>query len=356
MADKSPFLCKSIFQVFKLRTLERIYADKHCKSLVYRGNSEPLHSVLQSWSLEMGHTYKWVPLSSSSPLDSSSAFSKKLVPKLPYLFQGILWCIKRWFTRWRHVNLVQPNAKKHDQPSRLTIITFFPNLHMDLLRKGDFRSKYWEKLHDHIEAEKLPIDWVWFYFGSKDLSFKETVELKEECNRKSKNNQRYFLLEEFLSCKDIWKSLILFLKLHRKANGLNHLQKAFSFSDSKINFFPIMKNDWDQSFFGVGAIEKIVWAMMFVSMARKLRASPKVLYTWENQPWELALVSALRRHQSKSKVIGYEHSSVRLMDLRLFSDPRVYQGKGPEEFPMPDMLGVNSSTGLQWLRESEGVG
>jgi hypothetical protein len=90
VAEKSPFLCKSIFQVFKLRTLEKIYADKHCKSLIYRGNSKPLHSVLQSWSLEMGHTYKWVPLSSISPLDSSGAFSKKLIPKLPHLFQGIL--------------------------------------------------------------------------------------------------------------------------------------------------------------------------------------------------------------------------------------------------------------------------
>ena len=42
VAEKSPFLCESIFQTFKLRTLEKIYADKHCQGLIYHGNSEPL--------------------------------------------------------------------------------------------------------------------------------------------------------------------------------------------------------------------------------------------------------------------------------------------------------------------------
>jgi surface carbohydrate biosynthesis protein (TIGR04326 family) len=66
MAEKSPFLCESIFQTFKLRTLEKIFAGKHCQGLVYHGISEPLHSVLEAWSLDLGHSYKWV--SSSTPL------------------------------------------------------------------------------------------------------------------------------------------------------------------------------------------------------------------------------------------------------------------------------------------------
>jgi surface carbohydrate biosynthesis protein (TIGR04326 family) len=133
---------------------------------------------------------------------------------------------------------------------------------------------------------------------------------------------------------------------------LNHLSKAFFFPGSKINFFPIMKNDWNHSLFGIGAIEKIIWAVMFDAMAQKLPASPWGLYTWENQTWERALVSAWKRHRAKSRVVGYEHSSVRLMDLRLFSDKRTYEGKGIEELPIPDMLGINSSKGLEWMLES----
>jgi surface carbohydrate biosynthesis protein (TIGR04326 family) len=113
-----------------------------------------------------------------------------------------------------------------------------------------------------------------------------------------------------------------------------------------------MEDDWNHSLFGIGAIEKIIWAVMFDAMAQKLPASPWGLYTWENQTWERALVSAWKRHRTKSRVVGYEHSSVRLMDLRLFSDPRTYEGKGIEEFPVPDMLGINSSKGLEWMRES----
>jgi surface carbohydrate biosynthesis protein (TIGR04326 family) len=352
VAEKSPFLCESIFQVFKLRTLEKIYADKHCQGLIYHGSSEPLHSTLKAWSQGLGHHYKWVPSSVESSARSSDRFGRKIILKLPHLLQGIAWLLKKWFDRWRHVKPVQLNAEKFDQTPRPTIVTFFPNVHMGQVSKGDFRSKYWERLHDYLEAKKLPVDWVWFYFDSKDISFKESVRLKDECNRKSNNNQKHFLMEEFLGCGGLWKSFVLFLKLRRKANGLHHLRKEFLLPDSKINFFPIMEGDWNHSLFGIGAIEKILWAIMLDAMAKKLPTSPWGLYTWENQTWERSLVSAWKRHRPDSKVIGYEHSSVRLMDLRLFSDPKTYEGKGIEEFPAPDMLGINSSKGLEWIRES----
>jgi surface carbohydrate biosynthesis protein (TIGR04326 family) len=352
VAEKSPFLCESIFQTFKLRTLEKIYADKHCQGLIYHGNSEPLHSVLEAWSLDLGHSYKWVSSSTDKSARSNDGFGRKNFRKLPHLIQGIAWFIRKWFSIWRHVKPVHPNAEECDPTPRPTIVTFFPNAHMDQLTKGDFRSKYWEKLHDYIEKEKIPVDWVWFYFGSKDLSYEKSVKLKDKCNQNPNSNQRYFLLEEFLSCGCLWKSFVLFLKLRRKAHSLNHLHKAFCFPDSKINFFSIMEDDWNHSLFGIGAIEEIVWAVMFDAMAQKLPASPWGLYTWENQTWERALVSAWKRHRAKSRVIGYEHSSVRLMDLRLFSDPRTYEGKGIEEFPVPDMLGINSSKGLEWMQES----
>jgi surface carbohydrate biosynthesis protein (TIGR04326 family) len=352
IAEKSPFLCESIFQAFKLRTLEKIYVDKQCQGLIYHGNNKPLHSALEAWSQNMGHSYKWVPSSTDSSKRSNEGFARKIIRKLPHLLQGIAWLIKKWFERWRHVSSVQLETDESDQPPRPTIVTFFPNIHLDQVEKGNFRSKYWERFHDYIDSKKIPVDWVWFYFGSKDLSFEKSVKLKDTCNQKSNSNQRYFLLEEFFSYGGLWKSFALFLKLRRKAHSLKHLRKEFYFSNSKINFFPIMEDDWNHSFFGIGAIEKITWAIMFDSMAQKLPASPWGLYTWENQTWERALVSAWKRHRAKNRVIGYEHSSVRLMDLRLFSDPRTYEGKGVEEFPVPDMLGINSSKGLEWMRES----
>ena len=352
VAEKSPFLCRSIFQVFKLRTLERIFSDNNCQGLVYHGSNAPLHSVLRKWSLELGHSYEWVPSLAHSSVRSEDGFGRKFVRKLPYLLQGIAWLIKKWFDRWRHVSPVRQGVEGSDQTLRPTIVTFFPNIHIDQMKKGNFRSKYWEGFHDYLEMKKLSVDWVWLYFESKDLSFKESVKLKDECNRKSSNNQRYFLLEEFLSCGNLWKSLFLYLKLRKKADGLHDLRKAFFLSDSKINFFPIMEHDWNHSLFGIGAIEKIVWAIMLDAMAQKLPASPWGLYMWENQAWERSLVSAWKRRRPDSKIIGYEHSSIRLMDLRLFFDPKTYEGKGIEEFPVPDMLGINSSKGLEWIRES----
>jgi surface carbohydrate biosynthesis protein (TIGR04326 family) len=353
VAEKSPFLSGSIFQTFKLRTLEKVYSANHCQGLVYRGNNGRLHSTLKAWSQELGHSYEWNPSSPDRSVDSSNGFGRNLLRRLPHFFQGIAWFIKKWFERWQHVIFVGSSTGSPGSSPRPTIVTFFPNVYMDQGGSSNFRSKYWEKLHDYFDLEKLPIDWVWFYFGSKDFSFKETIKFKERCNRESENGQRYFLLEEFLSCNNLFRSFVLFLKLRKKARRINHLNKLFCFSGSKINFYPIMEDDWNHSLFGIGAIEKIVWAIMFDAMAQNLPVSPWGLYTWENQTWERALISALRRHRPKSKVIGYEHSSVRLMDLRLFSDPRTYKGRGVEEFPVPDMLGINSSMGLKWMRKSD---
>jgi len=353
ISEKSPFLCGSIFKIFKLITLEKVYLDNGYQGLEYRGDCKQLHSVLKTWAMEIGHPYKWVPFSSKVSIPLSKGFKEKLTLKTPHIFQGLAWLIKQWFDRWRHVNPIPSNSEQSDQTQRPAVVTFFPNIHMDLARNGKFRSKYWEKFHDYIEEKKISVDWVWFYFRSKDFSFNQAVDLKKKCNRESSGNQKYFLLEEFFSCKDFLKSLVLFLRLRRKAQSLHRLKKSFCFSGSKINFFPIIEEDWNDSFFGIGAIEKIVWAVMFDSMAQKLPASPWGLYTWENQTWERALVSAFKRHKPKTQVIGYEHSSIRLLDLRLFSDSRTYEGKEIEEFPLPDMLGINSSTGLEWMRKSQ---
>ena len=104
IAEKSPFLCESIFQIFKLRALEKIYFDNHCRSLVYRGNNKCLHSTLRNWLVELGHSYKWIPISSNRPKSSTDSINKILFKKLPHRLQGLAWLIKRWLERWRHVN------------------------------------------------------------------------------------------------------------------------------------------------------------------------------------------------------------------------------------------------------------
>jgi surface carbohydrate biosynthesis protein (TIGR04326 family) len=154
IAEKSPFLCESIFQTFKLRTLEKIYANEHCQGLVYHGNNESLHSVLKAWSLDLGHSYKWISSSTNSSARSSDGFCRKIFRKLPHLIQGLAWFIRKWFSIWRHVKPVHPNTEECDPTPRPAIVTFFPNAHMDQLSKGNFQSKYWEKLHDYLEKEK----------------------------------------------------------------------------------------------------------------------------------------------------------------------------------------------------------
>ena len=49
IAAKSPFLSPCIFQVFKLRALEKLYFEKECKGVVYCGNNLDLHEIFKKW-------------------------------------------------------------------------------------------------------------------------------------------------------------------------------------------------------------------------------------------------------------------------------------------------------------------
>jgi len=61
----------------------------------------------------------------------------------------------------------------------------------------------------------------------------------------------------------------------------------------------------------------------------------------ENQPWEMALVSAWRR-AGHGRLVGVAHSTVRWWDLRFLADAGEY-APGPLAMPRPDLVAVNGA-------------
>ena len=351
IAVKSPFENDSLYTVFKLRTLERLYLEQNCSGLVYYGNDHALHQTLQGWCREQGHPYKrFRTAKKRAPKETGI---RNWLRKSPYWFQAFIYLIKNWYLRYRHIDSIRPDeARQLQKESGATLVTYFPNFDQEKARKGEFFSRYWEGLNPALNRLPFKTYWVWYYFESPAFQFKEAVPLRDLCNQTRPEQRRYFLLEEFLTPGVFLKALKLYMKIYGTGLRLKEAQKAFHLPGSTINFFPVMEKEWKTSLFGNMAIDGAIKIAVFDFMAKILPANPWGLFTWENLPLDFALMSAWRRHRKETRILASQHGFFRTFDLRLYSDSRDFAETGLEAIPLPDKLCVNNREAMGLLQEA----
>ena len=94
-----------------------------------------------------------------------------------------------------------------------------------------------------------------------------------------------------------------------------------------------------------GALNTI-WLRCFDRAMRSIGAPTRRFYLMENQPWELAMLTAWRglpasRRVTAGPIVGVVHSSVSAWNTRAFKDPRDMFGAGLAQMPWPDLVAVN---------------
>ena len=351
IAVKSPFENDCIHTIFKLRALEKLYLERGCKGLIYYGNNLTLDRTLQGWAKKLGHNYK--KFRQKKKLFPTEKGLRRWLRKLPHWMQALVYLLKNWWERYRHIRSIGASAaKKIQEEGGVTIVSYFPNFDKEKMKKGEFRSLYWDRLHLLFERLPFKINWVWFSLLGPNLTFEEIISHKNICNQLDQKNNQYLLFEEFLTPVGFLKSLKQYLKIYITGLNLKSIQKAFNFSGSQLNFFPCMEKEWKASFYGNLAIEGAIRMVVFESMAKTLPAKPWGLFMWEGLSWEVALIAAWRKYSRKTKIFGYQHGFFRPFDLRLCSDPRDFELEGAKARPLPDKLCINNEQGLSLIRET----
>ena len=89
--------------------------------------------------------------------------------------------------------------------------------------------------------------------------------------------------------------------------------------DSKINFWSLLKDDWNYSFNGSHLIYNLMIIEMYDCVLKNSPFQKAGFYLQENQGWEYALLGAWRKYKH-GKIYGVAHSSIRYWDLRYFFD------------------------------------
>ncbi len=352
IAEKSPYKSDAIFELFKLRALELLYKEKHCEGLIYEGANPLLKQILSNWCRAQGHSFAVQDASSTGNVQEATRSPLVLFKKLPHLLQALVTLTyrfkKRYLPCWKH-GLAKPSQ---DVPVGPTIVSYFPNVDMQKFKNGEYWSTYWEKLHTVFDSYPGPINWVWYYSDSKQCTYQETLHFRDQCNQKYRGKYRFYVIEDFVTPAVVSRAVWGWLKGAIKILLLKAPKEWFCFKGSKLQFYPLLAEEWKTSFIGKDAIDTILLIELFRKMAQALPAEPWGLYLFEGMAWEQALVSAWQRG-GKGQTIGYQHSYLRRSDLRVYSDPRRYVPNLRKSWSRPDKLIVNGSGSYSLMMEAD---
>ncbi len=334
IADGSPLKHEEIYLVLKLRAFEKIYEQEGCKGITYVGRDNQLNEILKKFARSQGHTYRWYKQGRRTR-QTRTTFSDWL----PQPAQAMISLIFGWARRAvvsrttgrRHIEVKLTN--EHGP----TVIVYFPNFESKAMELGQFRSNYFGNLQNLIEHKRDKIRWIWIYVPSSQTSYSDAVRMRDECNQAGKHSHE--LIEENISVGVFLSVLTSYFKIAVRGMLLGRMNAAFILPGSKINFSPFVRKLWKSSMRGKPAIDAAFFSHLAKSAALKSR-STCLLYPFENQPWEMAVIAAWRLR--KTRTVGFQHSAVGALNLNHYYDRQNYLDDSIDAPLIPDKLAFSS--------------
>ena len=341
--ERHPKMTPNLYSIYALRALELFFESHAVTDVTFEGNDHTFAICLEEMCKNMHISFAMHPC--DVPQKTEKRLVNHIYQKLPPLLRVILRMI-HWL--WK-VKRALPRTKLPPHPEKTaTIVTYFPNIDLDLAKKRRFRSHYFENLHDLLNKKACGshfVRWLFIRFPSPTLSFSECCALKNVFNEEKKDGFSFHYLEEFLSLKDIVSSIKRYFRIARASRLLKKdIPPHFSFPSSHLNFWPYCRKDWIESFEGWRCLERCLQNQAFIQYAREAGPQRFTLFPLENCPWERMLISHMRH--SGGLILGMQHSSLRPTDLRYFDSARAYAEK---DLPIADLLLANGEASYtQW--------
>lgn len=312
LQEKSIYKSPEIYDIFRLRVLEKLYTQYQCKKIILFTDNKRLHKMIDYFVKKL----KGELVYSSVKPARKWKLSRKV---LPYPLRAFLYYARacwqrRLFTRSNNVmSKVDPASKKKN----ITFISYFPNIDKKKATRGEFYSRYWEGLHNLIDQLDVSITWAFIYVPNTDYSQKEAIALIQHFNERYKGKQHFLFLDELLTLRSWLKILAHYTQRLFKTVRLRNAITYFSPSDTLLPFQFIWKDAWRSSIYGPVAMDAHIWMERFNALASTLEKQDQTIYLMEGQAWERILTYVWRQH-GHGKLYGFSHSVIRFFDLRYY--------------------------------------
>ena len=358
--ERHPRLSPWLYDLYKLRALEMLIDAGGHKELVACGRDPALAEILARLCAASG--IKFAQAQGGKKIPSRRGLKEKVYFAIPAPIRAAgrlllwLWTVKRRLPRAKAAG----QGKSQGAPRPAVIATYFPNLDLRAAARGVFRSRYWESLHEALDKEarrESPggrgfVRWLLIRFPSPELSLGQCLALRDRFRETGRDGESFDYLEEFLGGKDILRAAGRWARLTLQSL---RLQKKFASAcrlpGSRLNFWPLAREQWAESFRGWRCLERCLQNLAFKNYAAQAGSQRWWLFPLENCPWERMLIQAVREASPSDPVYGVQHSIIRKTDFRYFDAPQTFENPACASF-QPDVIGGNGEDAVRQLLQN----
>ena len=228
----------------------------------------------------------------------------------------------------------------------ISFFDIFVHLKEKAILTNKFHSSYWNEIVEILRNSRLSVSWVHLFYSHKMTpKFSDAKKITQNFNKYDSKNLKHLFIEDHLSIKIILKATLIYLKSFPKYYLIYRKSKIF-LKYKNINFYYLLKDDFNESLFGKSRITNEIRLLSFDSLFRKSIKQKFGFYLQENQPWEIILISKWRKY-NHGIIFGVPHSTVRYWDLRYFDSIENFYIK---KNILPDSILVNSLYAYRLLK------
>ncbi len=323
--EKHPILTPNFYDILKLRSMEcmlKVFVP-HCTKIILHHQDKKLIKTLSHFCNHAQLDFQVQKQNKKYVLPKFRNFIhdlyKKLIPELKSTLRFLHWfiCVRMHLGHVKH---------KNTQEKSVTILSYYPLANHKLDSKNfnnDFHSPYWGSLQDLLLQQQKNIKWLFMRINQPQTSLRQTKNKLKKLNLHN-TQQSFYFAEEFLKLKDVWQVISRYCKLVYTSHKLEqHIGALCFFTESKINFWPYLKEYYKESFQGWICLERALQRKAMLNYIAWAGPQEYTLFPLENCPWERALVEAVH-HAKAGLIYGAQHSVLRNTDLRYFDSHKFY--------------------------------
>lgn len=219
---------------------------------------------------------------------------------------------------WNHLLIsMQPSrrAARATTEEGIVFIDYLAHL-QEPGSNGAFRSNYWGPLVEMLEDWPEPVNWL---HTSATYVTPQVIESDvATCEAFNATRPAHSLLHSYLDLRTVGRALRDYLRIRRFGKRLWKQRDLFVEAGTQLDLSPLLHDLVQNQYFGRTAALNAFWISLWESAIHALPAQRLGVYLFENQPWELAFLSAWQR-TNLGRLLAVAHSTMRFWDLRYFS-------------------------------------
>ena len=319
------------YTVMRLMTVTDVVQREGTKKIVSTLSAVAPNSMLDDWCQRTGRSFVH---STSQPRHMGRSIRGPGV---------LLNAARRWLGALRDIRPAHStdDCARGDRASdSVLIVDYLAHVGHTL---GGARSRYWASLPEVIRARGARIAWVHLFVPS--MKTPKTADALTLAQQLPLITEHHDVAQATINARVLLGAVVTFMRICRLRLSFTRYHPQVLVRG--LDPWPLIKEKTRDHFVGLQAMDNALWLRLFDNYLKNSRTFSLGLYLQENQPWEMAFLSAWRRY-NHGTVMGVQHTTIRFWDFRYLKQPETEHSlKGA--MPKPDVTVLNGDGALTAL-------